>query len=82
MSEWIEFVEKKPNPKTRIVGVMSKHSGCELGEIRWHGPWRHYVFVPTIEFQTIHSDRCLSDISENITKMNEEKKNELNNGTS
>lgn len=73
-SKWLEFRGQEPNKKTKIFSVWSKSSDCELGEIKWHGAWRHYCFFPTIEFETVHSDRCLFEISQFITKLNEEKK--------
>jgi hypothetical protein len=61
--EWLKFTEKESKPKTKVYGVMSKCSDCELGEIKWYPSWRHYCFFPTLEFQTVHSDRCLLSIS-------------------
>lgn len=77
MREWLEFKEKKSNPKTKVFSVWSKSSDCEIGEIRWNPQWRHYWFVPTIEFKTGHSDRCLMIISRVITKLNEEHKKRM-----
>jgi len=74
MGEWLEFREKAGKPKTKVFSVWSKSSDCELGIIKWHPAWRHYCFFPTIEFETIHSDRCLLEISQFISKLNEEKK--------
>jgi len=74
MSEYLKFVEKKSKPKTKVYSVESKCDSCELGEIKWYPAWRHYCFFPTIEFQTVHSDRCLQEISEFITKLNKEHK--------
>ena len=33
------------------------------------------IFFPTLEFETVHSDRCLLEISEFITKLNDDHKN-------
>lgn len=73
-NKWIEFKEKESKPKTKVFSVWSKCSNCELGEIKWHPSWRHYCFFPTIKFKTIHSDRCLLKISQFITELNEEHK--------
>lgn len=68
MSKWLEFVEKASKPKTKVFSVMSKCSNCELGEIKWYPRWRHYCFFPVSG--TLHSDRCLMEISEFITNLN------------
>ncbi len=73
MSEWLEFREKKSKPKTKVFSVWSKHSDSELGEIKWYPNWRHYCFFPTTK-TTVHSDRCLFEISQFISKLNEEHK--------
>jgi hypothetical protein len=72
--EWIKFIEKESKPKTKVYAVMSKCSDCELGEIKWYPSWRHYCFFPTLELETVHSDRCLLSISQFITKLNVEHK--------
>jgi len=74
MSEWLDFIEKEGKPKTKVFSVWSKSSDCELGVIKWHGAWRHYCFFPTLEFETVHSDRCLLEISKFISKLNGEHK--------
>jgi len=71
MSKWLEFIEKESKPKTKVYSVYSKCGDCELGEIKWYPAWRHYCFFP--EFETVHSDRCLREISEFITKLNDKK---------
>lgn len=72
--EWLRFVEREGNPKTKVYSVISKCSDCELGVINWYPGWRHYCFFPTIAVQTVHSDRCLLSISEFMTALNEEHK--------
>jgi len=71
-TQWLKFIEKKPKPKTRVFAVTPKENNCELGEIKWYGPWRHYCFFPTTEIETVHSDRCLLEISTFITRLNKE----------
>ena len=80
MSKWLEFIIKEHKPKTRVYSVWSKCGNCEVGEIKWYPSWRHYCFFPTTEFQTVHSDRCLQNISEFITELNETHKKRLKNG--
>ncbi len=74
MSEWLEFIEIEQKPKTKVYSVHSKCSDCSLGIIKWNPNWRHYCFFSTIEFETVHSDRCLLEISEFIKKLNKEHK--------
>lgn len=53
--------------KTRIYQVCSKHDDSILGEVRWHGPWRQYVFIPLDG--CIWSHDCLHDLSEFIKEL-------------
>ena len=68
--EWLyfELIEKKP--KTKVFQVMSKCSDVRLGLIKWYPQWRHYCFFPTMEEETVYSDRCLTSIGEFITELN------------
>ena len=72
---YLRFIETERKTKTSVYSVISKHSDERLGEIKWYSHWRHYCFFPTIEFQTVHSDRCLTSISDFINRLNTEHKN-------
>ena len=72
MSRWLEFKELKPKPKTKVFVVVSKRSDDKLGMIEWYNYWRHYCFFPNPDLETVHSDRCLMEISQFITKLNVE----------
>jgi hypothetical protein len=48
---------------TEVWGVISASSGDELGQIRWYGAWRQYVFFPAQH--TLFNKTCLADI-ENV----------------
>lgn len=74
--KWLIFNEIKSKPKTKVFEVISKCTNDIIGIIKWYPAWRHYCFFPTIDFETVHSDRCLLSISQFITKLNEEHKNE------
>jgi hypothetical protein len=50
----------RENAKTSVWYVMAKKNHDFLGEIRWHFPWRQYVFIPNPK--TIYEDDCLGDI--------------------
>ena len=68
-SEFLNFEETVHFTKTDVVSVLEKRTGELLGEIKWFGPWRHYVFFPAPN--CAWSDRCLSDLSKYVTYMNE-----------
>lgn len=72
--KWLIFKETERKPKTKVYSVISKCSDSELGKIKWHPSWRHYCFFPTIEFETVHSDRCLLTISKFISDLNQKHK--------
>lgn len=46
--------------KTSYWTVRSVRHGDLLGDIKWYGPWRQYVFEP---FNAIFNKQCLNDIS-------------------
>lgn len=51
------------NRKTRVWLVLSTHGDrpC-LGQVRWYGTWRQYVFFP--QDSTIFSASCLEELAE------------------
>lgn len=61
-SQYLNFPLFGPSPsgKTSVWGVQAK-SGTELGEIRWHGPWRKYVFR-TVNSHSLFDGNCLRDV--------------------
>jgi len=76
--KWIEFREEKPKPKTKVFTIISLCDDTYLGEVRWFNKWRHYCHVikidkiePMTDF-LIFTDRCSKEISEFVTKLNEE----------
>lgn len=50
--------------KTKVFEVFSTHSDVPLGFIRWHGPWRQYVFEPYKD--TFYSGGCMQEIQDKI----------------
>jgi len=73
--KYLEFKDiSNTEQKTKKFMVWSKCSDCCLGFIRWDGGWRHYLFFPTLEFETKHSDRCMINIGRFTKKLNEEYK--------
>lgn len=72
--EWLYFELIDEKPKTKVFQVISKFSYVRLGTIKWYPSWRNYCFFPTMEEETVYSDRCLSSISEFISSLNTEHK--------
>jgi len=70
MSEFLEFRLVQKKPKTDVYSVLSRCSNVELGKIKWYPSWRHYCFFPTTILETVHSDRCLMEISMFISNIN------------
>lgn len=54
--------------KTNIYSVTNNKSSALLGLIRWHGPWRQYVFVAAP--LTLYSAGCLADIQSFLEETN------------
>lgn len=71
-SEYMVFVrdlEWEKNHKTQFWTIKSRRSGDLLGDIKWYGPWRQYVFEP---YDAIFNTGCLADIYKFIMALNEE----------
>jgi len=68
-SQYIEFREIARKSRTVVYGVFSKRHGDKLGEIKWFGRWRQYVFFPTNE--TIWNLNCLVDVIIFLRKLRE-----------
>ena len=49
------LIETKP--KTAVYDIISVHHGTKLGQIKWYGPWRQYIFEP--EPLTIFNRDCM-----------------------
>lgn len=56
-----EIVWTDDKRSTKIWRVFDRHGG-NLGEIRWNGRWRQYVFEPPPTPITLSSG-CMSDIA-------------------
>jgi hypothetical protein len=51
--QWLYVTHRESKAKTEVYGVYNNPSNNFLGEIRWYGPWRKYVFAP--------ADSCVFD---------------------
>ncbi len=47
--------------KTKVWQVVSTNHGFPLGEIRWYGGWRQYVFYPAAD--TLFNPDCMRQIA-------------------
>jgi len=61
--KWIRFEDlgTSDSGKTRRFAVIARHDDTLLGEIRWFGGWRKYVFAPYPN--TEYEEDCLRDIA-------------------
>lgn len=74
-TRWLKIKLIEKLKKTNVYDVISKTHKCVLGQIRWDTGWRHYLFLPTTDFKTKHSDRCLINIGTYIKELNKNHKN-------
>lgn len=58
--QYIEFVEQKPKPKTKVWSVQNRRFHDELGQVLWYSAWRRYCFAPTCP--AWYSEECLDAI--------------------
>ena len=48
--------------KTKLIHIINKSSINEIGTIEWYVNWRQYCFMPSLEFDTVWNNTCLTDI--------------------
>lgn len=69
--EYINFINKRPSAtgRTLLVDVQSVRQRTILGEIKWLGRWRQYVFHPA-DWTAFNPDclRVIADQCEQMTK--------------
>jgi len=63
-----EKISESPSGLTGIHRVMTQ-TGSTLGEIRWYGAWRKYVFFP--EPSTLYDPPCLLEIAGYVRELTE-----------
>ena len=66
-SKYLEFIELKPKPKTRVFSCRNKMSGDSLGEIKWYPPFRKYAYFSNVDI--VYDRNCLEDITNFIDKL-------------
>jgi hypothetical protein len=68
-TKWLCFTCVKDTEKTKVFDVKAKEGNSLLGRIGWYPSWRQYTFIPTIGVMT-----CLTDITEFLKELAEERK--------
>lgn len=63
----VQWAGSSASGKTEIWTVRNSDNQALLGEIRWHGPWRKYTFVPAP--LTVFEEDCLRDIANFVQDM-------------
>ena len=62
LEDFLEFTEyDKGQRRTKRFRINHAEEGTELGEIKWHAPWRRYVFFPY--HNTLFDVSCLQRIT-------------------
>lgn len=61
------------NKKTKTIAVINKSSGNLIAYIEWYGAWRQYCFMPSLEFDTVWNNTCLTDIISVINDLMKER---------
>jgi len=71
---YLKFVHNgnSPSGKTKIWDVVNYMFGIVLGVVKWHAPWRKYIFFPAKE--TGFDSGCLREIADSLDKSNQEHK--------
>lgn len=74
--KYLEFIVigKSASGKTKIINVVSAGSNVALGQIRWFAHWRKYTFSTLTD--TIFDSACLSEIVNELDRLNREHKEE------
>jgi hypothetical protein len=60
--------------KTLIWGVEASEDGVDLGQVKWYGPWRKYVFE---HGDNVYEQVCLRDIAQFCEELTKEHKDRL-----
>ncbi len=69
--------ESVPGRKTVQVHVANAWSGSYLGVIRYYPHWRRFVFQPSPAEGLVFDANCLTELSSELTRRQEEYKKEV-----
>lgn len=61
--EWLAFQEVVDTGKTKVWVVLNAENNSFLGEVRWNGGWRQYVFVTSADGPCIWNPDCLDQLT-------------------
>lgn len=62
---FLEIIEvPAEDRKTKLFEVYAKNRMAKLGEVRFYGAWRKYVFSPNGEVLAVFDSGCLREIAE------------------
>ena len=67
-TEYLSFVDTPPTGSTRRILVEAKKTGAHLGDLRWYGRWRQYVFEP--QPNTLFNVECLASLADRVGYLN------------
>lgn len=62
--QWLTFTETNDTGKTKVWDIHNADNGSHLGEVKWNGGWRQYVFAPRAH--CIWNPACLDQLTEFI----------------
>ena len=62
---------KPQGQKTDLYQCCNNRNGKELGIIKWYGPWRQYVYEPTV--RAVYSIGCFEDINHFLGNLQKKK---------
>lgn len=76
-TKYLTFAITQPvGKKTKIVHIINKSNTVNLGTIEWYGSWRQYCFMPSMEFDTVWNNTCLTDVISVINQLMKERESE------
>jgi len=58
---WLTFVEVHDTGKTKVWDVRNAENGSLLGQVRWHGAWRQYVYSTAAD--VVWNPACLDELA-------------------
>ncbi len=71
--KWLEFIQVGDTGKTKVWNIHNADNGSYLGQVKWNGGWRQYVFVT--EPNCIWNVECLAQLNGFISDRMTERRN-------
>lgn len=75
---WLVFEEVSDTGKTKVWSVWNSQDGSYLGEVRWRGAWRQYVYTNYVQNRalgTVWNVDCMDELTAFIRARMEERRN-------